>query len=155
MPNTVRVRAALVIVLAVFATLVSTAAVANASGDVTVNATCSGDRCTGLDPHATGCDSGSTRSDSQSTPWGTADLRWSPTCRTNWIRINLNQHVDRLDIVVWRTSDGKSAPYRNDDAGAGWHWGNMIYAPGCARGIVYINGTARATLQSSDCPPWV
>lgn len=55
--------------------------------------TCSRNGCTGLDPNATGCSADATtllsknivNSSGQSI--GKIELRWSPTCQTNWARV--------------------------------------------------------------------
>ncbi|KJK49669.1 hypothetical protein UK23_13035 [Lentzea aerocolonigenes] len=117
-------------------------------------ASCSGRSCNDKDPVATGCSSGSTVADSSPMyPSGTAELRWSPTCKTNWVRITNYPGGDSgLRITVWSSSDrvGFIAP-----GTPGNHWGNMVYAPGCARGeVLYVakDGSHQTErLASSDC----
>src|SRR5262245_1467970 len=58
-------------------------------------ATCSGNGCNGLDPIATGCATGAytVASAPMSDPYGTAatiDLRYSPSCGTNWSRLTMS-----------------------------------------------------------------
>lgn len=115
---------------------------------------CSGNGCNDKDPVAAGCSAGSTIADT--TPMytgGTAELRWSPTCKTNWVRIsNYSGGNSGLRITVWSSSHrvGFIAPRT-----PGNHWGNMVYAPGCARGeVLYVdsgNDHHTARLASSDC----
>ncbi|NKE56709.1 DUF2690 domain-containing protein [Lentzea sp. PSKA42] len=117
-------------------------------------ASCSGRSCNDKDPVATGCSSGSTVADTASMyTGGKAELRWSPACRTNWVRIsNYSGGDSALRITVWSSSDhvGFVAP-----GTPGNHWGNMVYAPGCARGeVLYVDadGVHRtARLASSAC----
>ncbi|MGW4206390.1 DUF2690 domain-containing protein [Lentzea sp. NPDC004789] len=117
-------------------------------------ASCSGRGCNDKDPVATGCSSGSTVADSKPMyPSGRAELRWSPTCRTNWVRITDYPGGDSaLRITVWAGNDhvGFVAP-----GTPGTHWGNMVYAPGCARGeVLYVarDGSHQSErLASSDC----
>ena len=48
---------------------------------------CYGDYCSGKDPNATGCANGATTFASANLGYGTLDLRWSPTCKTEWARL--------------------------------------------------------------------
>lgn len=117
-------------------------------------ASCSGHGCNEKDPVTTGCSSGSTIADTAPMyNGGRAELRWSPTCRTNWVRVsNYSGGDSALRITVWTSSDrvGFVAP-----GTPGNHWGNMVYAPGCARGeVLYVDSDGAhhtARLQSSDC----
>lgn len=51
--------------------------------------TCYGDYCSGVDPSVSGCSSGAFTTAS----WGNSsfimEVRWSPTCQTNWTRITM------------------------------------------------------------------
>jgi hypothetical protein len=104
-------------------------------------ATCSGHGCDYQDPTATGCSSGAYTVTSapvtyNGIQYGTVELRWSPTCQTNWSRLTISaggsnaQHYDRQ---VW-------VARQSDDAQVGFDWtsdgspiyGDMLYAPGCA-----------------------
>ncbi|SER24695.1 Protein of unknown function [Lentzea xinjiangensis] len=117
-------------------------------------ASCSGRGCNGEDPVAAGCAGSTTVADTAAMfTSGTAELRWSPACRTNWVRIsNYSGGDSALRITVWTSSDrvGFVAP-----GTPGNHWGNMVYAPGCARGeVAYVDRDGAhhtARLQSSDC----
>lgn len=117
-------------------------------------ASCSGSNCNDKDPVATGCGSGSTVADTAPMyNGGTAELRWSRTCQTNWVRIsNYSGGDSGLRITVWTSSRrvGFIAP-----GTPGNHWGNMIHAPGCARGeVLYVDSDGihrTARLASSDC----
>ena len=117
-------------------------------------ASCSGRGCNGKDPADTGCSAGSTVADTAGMfTSGTAELRWSPTCRTNWVRVvNYSGGQGALRITVWTGSDRVGFPAPGTP---GTHWGNMVYAPGCARGeVAYVDadgGHHTARLQSSDC----
>ena len=101
-------------------------------------ATCSGYGCDYQDPIATGCSSGAYTVASapityQGITYGTVELRWSPTCQTNWARTTVNNSYLGLTRYanVYRES-----PFAQAD----WHYtgpgnpvyGNMLYAPGCA-----------------------
>lgn len=117
-------------------------------------ASCSGRGCNGMDPSVTGCSAGSTIADTDRMfTSGTAELRWSPTCKTNWVRVSNYAGGDSaLRITVWTGGErvGFVAP-----GTPGNHWGNMVYAPGCARGeVVYVDEDGShhtARLKSSAC----
>lgn len=55
--------------------------------------TCYGDYCSGKDPQATGCASGAStsavREFSQGSTRGVLEVRYSPTCKTNWTRVTV------------------------------------------------------------------
>ncbi|WP_017537596.1 DUF2690 domain-containing protein [Nocardiopsis halophila] len=105
----------------------------------------------GADPQATGCSSGATTVRQNSRDGMTFQLRWSPSCQTNWVRIlgypgnipapqrdGLWMDVADLDREVFETFDGGTSL-------SGTRWGNMVYSPGtnCARGAVnYKDGSA-------------
>jgi hypothetical protein len=117
-------------------------------------ASCSGRGCNGEDPVSAGCSSGSTTADTAPMyTGGTAELRWSPGCRTNWVRVsNYSGGDSALRITVWSGSDHVGFVAAGT---SGNHWGNMVHAPGCARGeVLYVdkNGVHRtARLASSAC----
>jgi hypothetical protein len=116
-------------------------------------ATCSGYGCDYKDPIATGCNAGSYTVTSasityQGVNYGTVELRWSPTCQTNWARTTVGSSY--LGKERW-ASVYRQTPY----ATAQWHYtgpgnpiyGNMLYAPGCAEaeGNVWISSGNIAT----------
>ena len=48
--------------------------------------TCYGDYCSGLDPKDSGCAADAYTTVTKETDVGRLDVRWSPTCKTNWAR---------------------------------------------------------------------
>lgn len=87
---------------------------------------CSGNACTGKDPLSTGC-SADAYTVSSTAVYGTGganvvEIRWSPTCKTNWARVN------------WVTSNVKATQQTglvqgyssNNGVNA---WSKMIYSP--------------------------
>jgi hypothetical protein len=101
-------------------------------------ATCSGYGCDGQDPLASGCNTGAYTVASapityQGVTYGTVELRWSPTCQTNWARTTVgNAYLGLMRYAnIYR---------QNPAAQADWHYtgpgnpvyGNMLYSPGCA-----------------------
>lgn len=117
-------------------------------------ATCSGTGCNGKDPEATGCSAGATVADSVALyPSGRAQLRWSPSCGTNWVRI-LDFPGGSSSIRITVSSEYGSVPFLAPGT-PGSHWGNMVYAPGCARGdVLYVTDSGShqdVHLESSAC----
>jgi hypothetical protein len=140
-------------------TTVTTLAITPASA-----ATCSGYSCDYQDPAATSCSSGSYTVKSAPVTYGgiqygTVELRWSPTCQTNWSRLTISaggsnpQHYDRQAWVA------RQSP----DAAVGFDWtsdgspiySDMLYAPGCAKASATIqigpNAFALGTAMQSGC----
>jgi hypothetical protein len=103
--------------------------------------TCSGYGCDDQDPIATGCSAGSYTVTSApvtlgGTSYGTVELRWSPTCQTNWSRVTVTAGGSNPS-GWWRDADvERQSPYAYDGFsynGAGSPiYGDMLYAPGCA-----------------------
>lgn len=48
--------------------------------------TCYGDYCSGADPTESGCAADAYTTVFEETEVGRLDVRWSPTCKTNWVR---------------------------------------------------------------------
>src|SRR4051794_33445734 len=72
------------------ALLVAVTTVAITAGATSARAaSCWGDWCSGQDPMATGCANGAYAVAHLQLPWVSQrlELRWSPTCQTNWARI--------------------------------------------------------------------
>lgn len=69
-------------------------------------ASCSGTGCNGQDPIATGCNSDAYTVTSaniknlQNQVVGRVDLRWSPTCQTNWARAVSNVGSTNMFVVL-------------------------------------------------------
>lgn len=87
----------------------------------------------GTDPAGTGCASGSVVIYSQAlingfdnSRIGTMEVRYSPTCGTNWVRVDnwLGYNAHKTIFIVGGASDDE------DDWGPGWSYGMQIYAPG-------------------------
>lgn len=86
----VRIRLpALFIAAAVAAALVAFPQPAHA-GHVSSHVSCWGDWCSGQDPQATGCAADAYTVAHARIPgtWSYVELRWSPTCKTNWARVH-------------------------------------------------------------------
>jgi len=104
-------------------------------------ASCSGNGCNGTDPIATGCSSGATTVLNGHYAGGLLELRWSPTCQTNWTRFTPADN-DTYSIWVTRLSDGEWAgdglehAYTFSGANGVSHYGDQVYSPGPASACV-------------------
>jgi predicted small secreted protein len=129
----------------------------------TAHAMASYDPYTGTNPHTTGCaaDAITIATRTVSSPqayYGTMDVRYSPTCGTNWVRANIAGNSTTIEVVkiIKRYSSqpdghgGWLGYYSNHetDIGAGSSFGMQVYAPGAtcieAGVAVYYNGTLAA-----------
>lgn len=99
--------------------------------------TCYGDYCSGEDPEATGC-----ADDAQTVAWedlpgARLELRWSPTCKTNWARYQQyprGWYVGNSPLVLSAVQDTgytQSLVYgiENPPADGTTTWTPMIYSP--------------------------
>jgi hypothetical protein len=151
-------RAALLV--AACASMMSVLPAVASAAPVEAAATCSGTGCDNKDPEVTGCAAGAITAASVSSPKGRVELRYSPTCGTKWVRIpnyagGSSRPDGKLQIRVW---DRPRDVYVNfwASAGAGSHWGNMVYSPGatrCGWGQVDWNGGSAwdAQVKASTC----
>lgn len=115
-------------ILAAFAVMsiaeISTAGTASA-------VSCYGDYCSGQDPQASGCanDAYTVASRPFANTGGVLELRWSPTCKTNWARLSttwVNPTPNALYVVQGGTGyTQRGARY----SGSGFSWTAMIYSP--------------------------
>jgi len=88
---------------------------------------CYGDYCSGVDPQSSGCsaDGYTVASAGVYGSGGTSivELRWSPTCKTNWTRVNWSGWSDIRAVQ----STGYTQHYSGSN-GSYW-WTAMIYSP--------------------------
>lgn len=128
---------------------------------------CYGDWCSGRDPQSTGCSAdgqtvaSTTVTYTELTPGvdppsreievGWLDLRWSPTCKTNWSRLTLYGSAPFSEVVVTQDT-GYTQSYRTTGwtgrSGVGTYWTNMIYSP---------HRAAYSSITCSNlpgCPKW-
>jgi hypothetical protein len=120
--------------------------------------TCSGFGCDGKDPMVTHCNEGAktilsaTRYvvNSKGVQLARVELRYSPTCKTNWGRVTaVNSTTRRMQADVHRYSDG--ATRFGGIATAPSVWSAMLYAPGVcadARGRVFFSDGTSTTARS-------
>lgn len=106
---------------------------------------CYGDWCSGKDPTATGCANDAITVASTDAGVGRLDLRWSPSCKTNWGRFYL--YPTRSDGGGYVYAIQPSTGYKTNNGGwqAGtWSsltsqttWSPMIYSPTrCVKAVV-------------------
>ncbi len=92
--------------------------------------TCSGNGCNGLDPEQTGCAADAytvkVSGGTVSFRTGSVELRYSPSCGTNWARVFSTVGNARLTVSIRRTNDGLF--YFTVGSGTRL-WSPMVYAP--------------------------
>jgi hypothetical protein len=94
--------------------------------------------CDGKDPKDGGCagDAYTVPGFTRTHSWGTIELRWSPSCQTNWTRFTAG-YRSLWDISVERQQTKTQSHLRVNnivtvDGGAQWYT-DMVYAPGPAQ----------------------
>lgn len=121
----------------------------------------------GADPEATGCSAGATNAAQATRDGMTFQLRWSPSCQTNWVRIlNYPGNIpasqrDGLWMDVRDTGRGHGESFTGSTNISGTRWGNMVYSPAnnCTWGMINYKdgffdpnyGYYDLTLLSSSC----
>ncbi|MEV7230801.1 DUF2690 domain-containing protein [Polymorphospora sp. NPDC051019] len=92
-----------------------------------VEAGCWGDWCSGRDPEETRCSADAYTVASAGIPWSgglEVELRWSPTCQTNWARVNYGAFSF---VRAVQSGTGYTQDYSATN-GTYW-WSRMIYSP--------------------------
>lgn len=93
------------------------------AGGAGTQAGCYGDYCSGKDPEAMGCSADAYTVTSAWTGSFTVELRWSPSCKTNWARIGAG-YGGSLWVV-------QTTGYKQSSSGSNgsFRWTAMIYSP--------------------------
>lgn len=119
--------------------LTQSAPAAAASAMARLDVGCYGDYCSGKDPESTGCSADAVTVAYTPYRYGTLDLRWSNTCKTNWARIN-SSYTGSLQA---RQSTGYTQGFSSSNAS--YSWTKMIYSPTlCVRAqVVSSSGTTQ------------
>jgi hypothetical protein len=96
--------------------------------------TCYGDYCSGQDPEASGCASGSYTATSYNHAEFSLQVRYSPTCQTNWTRIVMYSpgwNCTRSGTIRAVQDTGYTqSKYVDSVCGSGFtRWTPMIYSP--------------------------
>ena len=113
-----------------------TALLAPASaGATTQSVSCYGDYCSGQDPMSTNC-AADAYTVATAGVYGTygdqyVDIRWSPTCKTNWARTNII--TSQVKAVQ---STGYTQGYSSNNGV--FAWSKMIYSPVlCVKAVIW------------------
>ncbi len=88
--------------------------------------------CDGQDPIATGCDYDAYTVTSVDLGIGLVELRYSPTCGTNWARVTSHEGIAYLYGDVYSSTSGKLICYpTNCEPGINSTllWTSMVYSP--------------------------
>ncbi|MEV6707416.1 DUF2690 domain-containing protein [Micromonospora wenchangensis] len=95
----------------------------SAVSGIGIQAGCYGDYCSGKDPEAMGCSADAYTVTSAWTGSYTVELRWSPSCKTNWARIGAG-YGGSLWVV-------QTTGYKQSSSGSNgsFRWTAMIYSP--------------------------
>jgi len=95
-------------------------------------ASCSGEGCNGLDPARTGCSNGASTAQSaliyndKHYNVGLVQLRFSPSCGTNWTVVTSYMGNTIINASVHRIYDGRVEYGYGKNSSI---WSNMVYAP--------------------------
>ncbi|WP_176741274.1 DUF2690 domain-containing protein [Streptomyces sp. LUP30] len=94
-------------------------------------ATCSGSGCTYQDPQASGCSADAVTVAHYQLPavQQQLELRWSPSCHTNWARMYLDTDPTWLRAVQPDRGDGLPRVTQLIGRNATYSWSAMIYSP--------------------------
>lgn len=130
-----RTGSALVRLLLLFA--LATIGIVPFSGTASASVGCYGDYCSGLDPQQTGCANDAYTVASYNEAAASLQLRWSPTCKTNWARLVVyptgNSHAFNYGALVAHQDTGyeqsTSTPIVTGTTSSTTFWTPMIYSP--------------------------
>ena len=111
-----KVQVASALVLGSAASLMIAASPASAAG-------CYGDYCSGTDPQSTGCANDAYAVASSTNAGVTVQLEWSPSCKTNWARVNTSSPAS-----IKAVQSGGYTQY-GTISGGGYAWSRQIYSP--------------------------
>lgn len=138
-------------------------------GSTHANVGCYGDYCSGKDPSKTGCANDATTVAFKELSGARLELRWSPTCKTNWARwiqypIGLKSDLPMSLSAVQDTGYTKSVNYDINgvttnpaasftSGGITTSWTQMIYSPShLVRAVATVQCGSDSLLGSAvDC----
>lgn len=105
-----------------------------------VDVTCWGDYCSGQDPAGTGCANDAYTVASFNDDYMSLQVRWSPTCQTNWARLVVyaTNCCFTYGSLYARQSTGYEQSTTTPLSTGGTYWTPMIYSPShCVKAIFY------------------
>jgi hypothetical protein len=130
------------LIAAVVAVVGITPLAASASPSVS----CYGDYCSGRDPVQTGCANDAYTVTSYNDAYASLQLRWSPTCKTNWARLVVyptgNWSAFNYGLLVAHQDTGyeqsTDTPIVTGTTTSTTFWTPMIYSPvHCVKAVFY------------------
>ncbi len=108
--------------------------------------TCSGDGCNNVDPAQSGCSNDAYTVTYVTTGDVTVQLRYSPTCATNWGRVVSDGNNNETYLVLVQREDGVA--YGTKGLTGPVAWSRMVYSPvKRSRACVSINGGPQVCTQ--------
>jgi Protein of unknown function (DUF2690) len=114
-------------------------AYAHTTGQTQASVTCTGNGCNNQDPQQTGCNIGAYTVQTGVLAREFIELRYSPTCKTNWARVENRVGNNDVFLVLIERIDGLT--YGSKGLVGPIAWSNMVYAPiAKARACVSVNG---------------
>lgn len=144
----------------VICTASATVAAPNAGAEAV---TCWGDWCSGQDPMTTGCAADAVTVAALQLDDGRLEVRWSPTCKTNWARYqqypygSFASETPLALAAVQDTGYQQSINWDEADGGSpiqvGTYWTPMIYSPDhlVYAGLAMQCGDATLFSAAMDC----
>jgi uncharacterized protein DUF2690 len=104
---------------------------------------CSGNGCNGLNPATTGCSADAYTVQTATFSNSFVELRYSPTCGTNWGRVISRVGATSLTVTIQRNDN---LSYTFSGGNFTYAWVAMVYAPSVpARACGGVNGTSGCT----------
>lgn len=81
------------------------------------------------------------------------EVRYSPSCQTNWIRVNNPYPAGVVNVNTVIGLDGSRDLGMGSSSGTGYQWSQQVYAPG--RKCVYVTATLadRGRIVAGGGPP--
>jgi len=102
---------------------------------------CWGDYCSGRDPMQTGCGNDAYTVAAHNEQYASLQIRWSPTCKTNWARLVVyptGRHTFIYGSLFAHQDTGYEQSTTTPFSNGGTYWTPMIYSPThCVKAIFY------------------
>jgi hypothetical protein len=116
--------------IALFFTLIIVGLSGIVAAPAAMAASCYGDYCSGRLPEQTGCAADAVTVSATNFSGGRLELRWSPTCKTNWARLQIYSGGFAYTLsAVQDTGYAQNVQWPAGTPGPGTYWTPMIYSP--------------------------
>jgi hypothetical protein len=120
---------------------------------------CYGDYCSGQDPEATHCVDGSAIVATDNNEYSSVQLKWSPTCKTNWAKLVVYPtgkfHTFNHGLLTAQQDTGYTqsltVPMAHDNSEAIIYWTPMIYSPDHCVKAMFNNQLKSYDLAETAC----